>query len=93
VKYQPIDGYIIVETQDAVKMTPGGIALPEGSQTLPARGKVIAVGKGHRILGGGHDPLNCKVGDIVLYQQGTGVDVEKGVVRLLETQLIAIVSE
>jgi co-chaperonin GroES (HSP10) len=68
---EPIGDRVVVKRQPTVAHTPGGLALPEQSRTLPRVGTVIAVGPGnHRLLSseGKSDrlPMQCKVGDVVM---------------------------
>ena len=59
------------------------------------RGEVLAVGNGRILENGQVQPLDVKVGDIVIFNEGYGVKTEKidneEVLILSETDILAIV--
>lgn len=94
-KLQPLGDRIIVKPLDAVEMTKGGILLPETAKEKPQEGKVIAVGKGKRNDAGDLQPLELKVGDIVLYGKYSGNEIStkegEEVLIMREEDVMAIV--
>ena len=61
------------------------------------RGEVLAVGNGRILENGQVQPLDVKVGDIVIFNEGYGVKTEKidneEVLILSESDILAIVQE
>lgn len=64
---RPAFDRILVQLDDRPELTPGGIALPEGSDSDEhSRARVLAVGPGPLLQSGGYGPMPCKVGDLVI---------------------------
>lgn len=72
----PLDDRLLVEKLVASDRTPGGLYIPDMAQERPTKGKVIAVGSGHRDAKGRIRPLDVKVGDVVLFTQWAGGEIE-----------------
>ena len=72
----PLVARLLVEKLVASDRTPGGLFIPDMAQERPTKGKVIAVGKGHRDAKGRIRPLDVKVGDVVLFTQWSGSEIE-----------------
>jgi len=68
-KIQPLWDKVLVQLADAEEKTAGGIIIADSSKERPARGKVIAVGKGYRNSDGTVTPLLTKVSDQVLFRR------------------------
>ncbi len=66
-KLQPLGDRVVVEREEALERTAGGIVLPESAKDKPSRGTVIAVGDGRLLDDGGRSKLQVKVGDKVLF--------------------------
>jgi chaperonin GroES len=64
---QPIGDRIVVEREQSLDTTAGGILLPESAKDKPSRGTVIAVGNGRLLKDGTRGPLQLKAGDQVLF--------------------------
>ena len=64
---QPLGDRIVVEREESVDQTAGGIFLPESAKDKPSRGIVIAVGEGRLLRDGNRCPLQLKTGDCVLF--------------------------
>jgi chaperonin GroES len=89
----PLDDRLLVEKLVASDRTPGGLFIPDMAQERPTKGKVIAVGKGHRDAKGRVRPLDVKVGDVVLFTQWSGSEIElDGTTFLImrETDLLGV---
>lgn len=82
-KIFPIGDRVAVLPDDPIKLTPGGIAIPETATEKPTRGKVVAVGPGSRNQMGGYNQLTLNVGDIVTFPKYTGQHIEVGDVVLV----------
>ena len=68
---QPMEDYIVVQSEEAQTKTASGLYLPGNAQEKPKTAKVIAVGK---------DVKEVKVGDRVIYKneyEATNVKVGK----------------
>ncbi len=55
----------------------GGIVLTGPAAAKSTRGEIIAAGKGRILENGTVQPLDVKVGDIVIFNDGYGVKTEK----------------
>ena len=66
-KLQPLGERIVVEREESLETTAGGIVLPGSAQDKPSRGVVISVGDGRLLRDGTRSPLQLKPGDHVLF--------------------------
>ena len=66
-KLQPLGDRIVVEREESLEQTAGGIFLPNASQDKPSRGTVISVGDGRILKDGSRSPLQLKPGDQVIF--------------------------
>ena len=71
-------GKLIVARDDAERVTPGGIALPDTAQDKrTTRGTVVSAGLGEYVpLTGAHGPVDYGVGDVVLFSRYAGNELE-----------------
>ena len=74
---QPLGDRVIIKPLEAEEKTKGGIVLPDTAKEKPQEGKVVAVGKGKVLESGKVDPVEVKVGDIVLYGKYSGTEITK----------------
>jgi chaperonin GroES len=74
---QPLGDRILIKPLEAEEKTKGGILLPDTAKEKPQEGKVVAVGKGKVLESGKVEPLEVKVGDIVLYGKYSGTEITK----------------
>ena len=85
-----------VETKSAGGILLGGILLGSAAQKS-TRGKVLAVGKGRLLDNGQLAPVDVKVGDTVIFNEGYGTKKEQldgeEVFILSESDILAVVSE
>lgn len=92
---KPLDNRIVIEVEEGVKMTPGGLYIPDTAQaTGNCKGKVIAVGSGHVSKKGKKRPLELKIGDEVLFAEYAGDKLEyngKAVRILRESDVLGLV--
>lgn len=72
----PLDDRILVEKLGASDRTPGGLYIPDMAQERPNKGKVVAVGHGRRDKKGRVRPLDVQVGDVVVFTQWAGGEIE-----------------
>ena len=83
VRYHPTRNRIIVRIPLPDEKSKGGIIIPEANREPGQEGTVIAVGPGICDNEGKLIPMNIKVGDILLFSKGAGIELEENV-RLLE---------
>ena len=74
---QPLGDRIVIKPLEAEEKTKGGIVLPDTAKEKPQEGKVVAVGKGKVLESGKVEPLEVKVGDVVLYGKYSGTEITK----------------
>lgn len=80
---QPLNDRILVRRDDAEKMTPGGIHIPDTNQEPPLQGEVLAVGAGAILHDGKRRPLDVAIGDRVLFNRYAGTEIEVDDEKLL----------
>lgn len=92
---RPLHDRVILKREEAESKSAGGIVLTGSAATKSSRGKVIAVGKGRILENGQLKPMDVKVGDLVIFNDGYGVKSEKiddeEVLILSESEILAIV--
>lgn len=71
INVRPLGDRVLVKPMDAEdNKTPSGIIIPDTAQKeKPERGKVIAVGDGHRNEKGDILPFRVKVGDTIMFSK------------------------
>ena len=69
--FTPIEDRILVEPNSAEEITPGGIIIPTEAKERPLKGVVVASGPGKK-----DEPMQVKVGDIIVYGEYSGVEIE-----------------
>ena len=92
-----INDNVLIEQDEGDDISQGGIILPDTEFSHPFKGKVIAVGIGRLIEKTGiRIPMQCKVGDTVLFGAINKSDVEyegKKYIMVSEQHLLGIVRE
>ncbi len=91
-KVKPLADNILVEREPEEMMTAGGLHIPDMASERPNRGKILAVGSGHR-TDKGTIPLDVKPGDRIMFGKYAGHEIEfEGVQYLMmrEEDVIAI---
>lgn len=73
---QPLDDRVVVEIEEAVEKTKGGIVLPSSAKEKPQQGKIIATGNGKLLGNGERSELTLKEGDRVLFGKYSGTEVK-----------------
>lgn len=72
---KPLGDRILVKRSE-IKMTKGGILLPETAQEKPRQGEVVAVGPGKLDDKGNLKPMHVNIGDHVLFSSYAGTEVK-----------------
>ena len=73
---KPLADRIVIKVIDDVQQTSGGIFIPDSAKEKPQKGEVIAVGSGKTLDSGEKEPMEVKVGDVVLFAKYSGTDVK-----------------
>lgn len=93
---KPLHDKVIIKPVEAENKTAGGIVLPNSAQKKSTRGKILAVGDGKMLNNGEIQPLNVKIGDIVIFNEGYTTKSEKidevEVLIMPESDILAVVT-
>ena len=73
---KPLGDKIVIRVIEEAEQTSGGIFIPDSAQEKSQRGEVIAVGAGKPNDKGEREPMDVKVGDVVLFAKYAGTDVK-----------------
>lgn len=94
-KIRPLHDRLLVKRQEVESKSAGGIVLTGSAAEKSTRGTVVAVGKGRILDNGNIKPLDVKVGDVVIFNEGYGAKTEKinneELLILTESDILAIV--
>ena len=94
-KIRPLHDRVIVKRTESESKSAGGIVLTGSAAEKSTRGEVLATGKGRILENGEVRALDVKVGDIVIFKDGYGVEKEKidgeEVLIMSEADILAIV--
>lgn len=89
IKMKPLGTRVILEPLQAEEKTQGGIIIPDSAKEKPQSGKVVAVGTGSK-----EEPMEVKVGDVVLYGKYSGTEISydnNDYLIMSQTDILAIV--
>ncbi|MBF0380419.1 MAG: co-chaperone GroES [Magnetococcales bacterium] len=75
-KFRPLHDRVVVKRTEEEQKTAGGIIIPDTAKEKPIQGEVVAVGKGAIGDNGKAQPMDVKVGDVVLFGKYGGTDVK-----------------
>ncbi len=73
---KPLGDRIVIKVIEDTEQTSGGIFIPESAKEKPQKGEVVAVGLGKMNDKGEREPMDVKVGDVILYAKYAGTDVK-----------------
>ena len=76
VKLQPLGDRVVVQREESITTTAGGIVLPDSAKEKPQRGTIIAVGDGRILDSGERSKLQVKAGDRVLFGKYSGSEIK-----------------
>jgi len=85
---KPLGTRVIIEPSVAEERTQSGIIIPDSAKEKPQRGTVIAVGPGKK-----DEPMEVKVGDVVLYGKYAGTEInyeKKDYLIMSQSDILAI---
>ncbi len=86
---KPLADRVLVEPKEAETKTASGLYIPDTAKEKPQQGKVIATGSGKK-----DEPMELKVGDIILYGKysGTEITVEgKEYLMMRQSDVLAVI--
>ncbi|MFI4853223.1 MAG: co-chaperone GroES [Candidatus Makana argininalis] len=94
-KIRPLNDKVIIERKEVESKSSGGIVLTGSAAEKSTHGKVLAIGKGRVLDNGKIKSMDVKVGNIVIFNDGYGVKVEKinnkEVLIMSESDILAII--
>lgn len=73
---KPLGDKIVIKVIEDSEQTSGGIFIPDSAKEKPQKGEVVAVGPGKTLDSGEREPIDVKVGDIILYAKYAGTDIK-----------------
>ena len=73
---KPLGERIVIKVVEETEQTTGGIFIPDSAKEKPQKGEVVAVGEGKTNEKGEKEPMEVKVGDIVLYAKYADTDIK-----------------
>ena len=73
---KPLGDRIVIKVIEDTEQTSGGIFIPDSAKEKPQKGEVVAVGEGKMNEKGEREPMDVKVGEIVLYAKYAGTDIK-----------------
>ena len=91
---RPMGNRVIIKVKETEEKTPGGLFLPQTSKEKTQIGEVLSVGEGKRHADGEMIPINCKVGDKIIFDKfaGTILAIENEEITILSADdILAIV--
>ena len=85
---RPLADRVLIEPQEAQAQTASGLYIPDTAKAKPQQGKVLAAGPGKK-----DEPMEVKVGDVVLYGKYSGTEVtvdDKKYLIVKQSDILAI---
>ena len=73
---RPLGDKLVIKVIEDTEQTSGGIFIPDSAKEKSQKGEVIAVGEGKMSEKGEREPMDVKVGEIVLFAKYAGTDVK-----------------
>ena len=73
---KPLADRIVIKVIEDTEQTSGGIFIPDSAKEKPQKGEVVAVGLGMVGENGEREPMDVKVGDVILYAKYAGTDIK-----------------
>lgn len=85
---KPLADRVVIEPKEVEAKTASGLYIPDTAKEKPQQGAVIAAGPGKK-----DEPMEVKVGDVVLYGKYSGTEVtvdEKKYLIVRQSDILAI---
>ena len=73
---KPLGDRIVIKVIEDTEQTSGAIFIPDSAKEKPQKGEVVAVGLGKMNDKGEREPMDVKVGDVILYAKYAGTDIK-----------------
>ena len=92
---RPLHDRVLLRRIEEQEVKKGGIIIPDTAKEKPQEGEVVAVGEGRRLESGERQPMDVKVGDLVLFGKYSGTDVmidDEEYLILREEDVFAIIA-
>ena len=86
---KPLADRVLIEPKEAETKTASGIYIPDTAKEKPQQGTVLAAGSGKK-----DEPMEVKVGDVVLYGKYAGTEVtvdDKKYLIVKQSDILAII--
>lgn len=75
-KFKPLRDRVFVKYSSEEEKTSGGLYIPDAAKEKPQKGSVIAVGSGRLTDDGKVQPMEVKVGDVILFDKYSGSKIK-----------------
>ncbi len=85
---KPLADRVVIEPKAAETKTASGLYIPDTAKEKPQQGTVVAAGPGKK-----DEPMEVKVGDVVLYGKFSGTEVtveDKSYLIMRQSDILAI---
>ena len=85
---KPLADRVVIEPKEAETKTASGIFIPDTAKEKPQQGTIVAAGPGKK-----DEPMEVKVGDVVLYGKYAGTEVtmeDKKYLIVKQSDILAI---
>ena len=85
---KPLADRVVIEPKEAETKTAGGLFIPDTAKEKPQQGTIVAAGPGKK-----DEPMEVKVGDVVLYGKYSGTEVtveDKKYLIVKQSDILAI---
>jgi chaperonin GroES len=86
---KPLADRVLVEPKEAETKTASGLYIPDTAKEKPQQGTVIAVGGGKK-----DEPMELKVGDVILYGKYSGTEINvdgKDYLMMRQSDVLAVI--
>ena len=94
IKLQPLGDRVVVQRDESLEVTTGGIVLPDSAKDAPARGTVVSVGDGIMMPDGSRVALQLTVGARVIFSSygGAAINIDDEEYLLMrESDVLAVI--
>ena len=92
-RFRPLNDNLVVKRLEAPSQLPSGLYVPDNAKEKPKEGEVLAVGPGAKRENGTLQPVDVKVGDLVLFSAYAGTEMkvdDEEYLLLKEVDILAV---
>ena len=79
---RPLADKIVIKVIEDTEQTSGGIFIPDSAKEKSQKGEIVAIGQGKTLDSGEREPMDVKVGEVVLFAKYSGTDVKQDKITL-----------